>query len=132
MKSRYVFKVKEPITTEALYSIMKNHWNTKRFNSFLFGMPEPNAKEEFIILPGTYQHIVIIYAEKNKIVMGSYWAKTNLAKQLAEKTTYTSEFYEFVEESKTLPAGRDRMGPLKSILARYSAEMLRMLSELSM
>jgi|GEM_PF-1948672 len=131
MKSRYVFKIKEPMTTDELYAMMQKQWNTRRFNTPVKGMPEPKAYEEFVILPGTYQHVVIIYAEKKKIIMSSYWVKTDLAEQLAETVTFSSEFYPLVQESRGLPAGQDRMGPLKKIMHRYSLEMFRMLAEVS-
>ncbi len=129
MKGRYVFKINKKLTTDELFEIMEEHWNTKRFQKPVKGMLWKTDYEEFIILPATYQHVIIIYTNKNKVVMNSAWPKTDLPREMAEKITYSSEFYPILKKSEGLPAGRDRMGPMKEALARYASEMVRMLGD---
>ncbi|MDD5986998.1 MAG: hypothetical protein PUC26_04165 [Eubacteriales bacterium] len=128
-KGRYTFKLKKEMTTDELFAVMQDHWHARRFNKPRKGMLWKDDYEEFIILPATWQHVIIIYTNKKKVIMNSAWPKTNIAEQLAETIKPSSEFYPILKASKGLPAGRDRMGPMKDALQRYAAEMARMLGD---
>lgn len=128
-KGRYKFRINRKMTTDELFDVMKEHWDSKRFNKPRKGMLWKDDYEEFIILPATWQHVIITYTEKNKVIMNSAWPKTNIAEQLGKTVNYSSEFYPILKASKGLPAGQDRMGPMKDALEKYAAEMARMLGE---
>ncbi len=128
-KGRYVFKLNREMTTDQLWEIVKKSWNEKRFNKPRKGMLWKTDYEEFIVLPGTTQHVVIIYMEKRKLIMSSAWPKTDLAQQLADTVTYSSEFRPILEKSKELPPGPDRMGPLKDAMEKYAGEVARIIAE---
>ena len=114
MKGRYVFKINKKLTTDELFEIMEEHWNTKRFQKPVKGMLWKTDYEEFIILPATYQHVIIIYTNKNKVVMNSAWPKTDLPREMAEKITYSSEF----------PAGTDPVAHYIQVLADKTGSLI--------
>lgn len=128
-KGRYVFKLNRQMTTEEIWPVIKENWNEKRYNKPRKGMLWKTDYEEFIILPGTYQHVVIMYTGRKKLIMSSAWPKTNLPKQLANTVTYSSEFYPIIKASEGLPAGPDRMGPLKNAMSIYADEVARIIKE---
>ncbi len=129
MKKRYVFRLKEPMTLEQLCSIMEERWDKTNFNIFIKRKPDEKAYEEFIMLPATYHHVVMIYTEKKKLVMGIFWPRDSLAEELADKITYSSPFYNNAQASRELPPGRDRMDTFPQALYRYAFEMKRILKD---
>ena len=112
-----------------LYELMRERWSVKNFNDFQILRPDPKMIEDYIVLPATFHHVVIIYTDGKKVIMSIYWPKDELAGDLAMKITYSSAFYKNAQLSRDLPVGRDRGGPFAKALARYTAEMQRILTD---
>ena len=78
------------------------------------------ANDEYIILPATYHHVVLVYTRKDKITLITYWTGSNLANELANTVLPESRIFNETIRSRTLTIEEDRIETAESALNEYT------------
>lgn len=135
MIGRQVIETSKAFTLVELEQFMKEHWDTKEYNSFFIGKPTPTSIEEYILLPATKRFMVIVYSRKagglfnktNKVILSVCDSPEGIKNRLISSIPSHNIFYNIWSISESMSIEKERKGPAEEVLLKYTEYMKELL-----
>lgn len=139
MIGRQVIITKRAFTLEELEEFMQAHWDKEQYNDFVIGRPTPASVEEYILLPATQRHVVIVYPRragglfsgKNKVILSVCHTPSGAAQYFAASIHSHNAFFAAWKIDKIMSLEKERKGPAEEALQKYAAYMRELLDTAS-
>ncbi len=113
---------------EQLLTFMEEHWNRAEYGDFFIGKPTPASAQEYICLPATNRFMVIVYPNREKIILSVCDAPEGLRSRLIQSIPHQGKLAASIVAMGELKSyEKERKGPAEQVLQAYTAHMKEIL-----
>lgn len=137
MTGREVILTNRSFTPEELFEFMESRWDKERYNNFVLGSPTNMSVGEYVMLPATSRHLVIVYSKDKgflnkdqKVILSVALTTAGAMESLARSIpTGGNVFAGAAKFGSVLSQEQDRTGPAQEALEIYAKYMRSLLKE---
>lgn len=133
MKGYQSFKLREPMEFDEFVRIVEERWNQEADGEYVIGRPNSVAigKEEFVMLPATRRHIIIVRPRKKKMTLTTSVNEDGASKVFSdvERNVRRGKWVSLFDMFDGDSLDKERNGPAEEALQYYTARMKEMLAD---
>ena len=131
MKGRQVIKTNCEWTRDSLYAFMQSRWDKANYCDFDIRRPTAASVAEYITLPATEHYQIIVYPNKNKIILSMCDTPAGAKMSLAASIPTSGKVFASATRYGVVKSlSKERKGPLEDILQIYTAHMKEILGNM--
>lgn len=137
MTGREVILTNRSFTLEELFEFMEEHWDKENYSDFVLGSPTDLSVEQYIMLPATSRHLVIVYSrdegffsKEKRVILSVALTGAGSAEAIARSIpTGGNIIAGAVKINSVRSQNKDRTGPAQDALLMYADHMRTILGE---
>ena len=137
MTGREVILTNRSFTPEELFQFMEEHWDKEQYSDFVLGSPTAPSVEQYVMLPATARHLVIVYSrdkgffsKEKKVVLSVAMTKAGATESMLRSIPTGGKIIAgAVKIASVKSQEEDRKGPAQDALLAYADYMRTLLGE---